>query len=436
MKRIIKKLTIYSIILFLVGLIVSSYISFNGTNYSYREAIQLKVYSAYKKFFLNNQRHTRSYSQEKVDELKVKEYQILLDQKEIDYFKDLWANYEKGAPSDGSICYSKEGSDYYKKNRKWVPAKIVENGDTFKIKMRTHGIQPDDHHFGDYFSFHLKGSKKVLGKKKLKFIIGEIMSTKPEILSYYSKKFNLIWSKPNKQVKARINNLPYKLFYLEDKFEDPLNRPIEKTDYTYYKSGIQALELSTQNLVKDLEKDTSKFPLKTKLQTVNKAILDRNAEKLLSFFDRDYLLNYFVAKSLLGFSGHECYQGNWYLFFNSQDSLFYPSINREPNFMKLREKGSLKEKLSFYNHPFVDRSNLELIFYHVVLSDETFYNDLKQKLNQVILNNEDEITANWESSIKNYNNLLTSNLPYDLLYPEKCLEDISENIEILKNLGE
>lgn len=84
-----KKFAIYSVVLFTIVLIVSSYISFNNTNYSYREDIQLKIFSTYKKFFLNNQRHNRSYNQKKNDELKVKQYHILLDQKEIDYFKEL-----------------------------------------------------------------------------------------------------------------------------------------------------------------------------------------------------------------------------------------------------------------------------------------------------------------------------------------------------------
>ena len=236
MKYIFKLLLVGGILIFIL-----SFIPYQNTNYSYKEVIQLKSLQLYKAIFLNGKDILDKYDDEKIKSLDVKVYHLLIDEKRMNYFDDLWSKYESDAPANGSKEYSKKGFEYYKENRKWVKVKAIENLDTFKVKMRTHGIQPDGHHLGNYFLFHLKKTKKVFSKKKMKFIIGERVNYTANINEFYSNKMNLIWAKPNEAVKVKINNYPEKLFYLEDKFFDPLSRPLISTSYKSYKSGIQAL---------------------------------------------------------------------------------------------------------------------------------------------------------------------------------------------------
>jgi len=183
-----------------------------------------------------------------------------------------------------------------------------------------------------------------------------------------------------------------------------------------------------------MENDTSLSEVESKMLKINKAILDKKSEAVLSYFDREYLLNYFTTKAILGYSGHECYEGNWYMFYNPNDSLFYPTISREPTMMNLKEEKDLKFNLSRYNHPFIDKSNLELTFYSVILSDRQFYLDLKKNISHTLNNNKKDLIENWNSSKSTFERLSKNDFIYRLLYPRKKLEEITNNISILEDL--
>ena len=415
----------------IVLFITLSLIPYKDTKFSFREVSQLKFLRHYREIFHNKINPLTEYNLDEIRKLDIKSYEILIDEKEVNYFEKLWKNYDNN-PNDSKLDDSLLGFDYYKKNRKWVKAKVVENNDTFSVKMRMHGIEPDGHYYGDYFSFHLKMNKKIYGVKKLKFIIGERIRFQADVLSFYSKKYNLVWAKPDEMVKVKINNLPERIFFKEGLYEDSLERPFKDTPIYYYKSGFQAMKAPVANLINLLKKDSVNSEFKTRLLEINQAIQKGNSKKLLSFFDKDYLTKYFIVKTILGFSGHECYPGNWYVFYNEKDSLFYPSISREPTFMNLNQ-GDLKNILTHYNHPLKARSNIGLPFYEVILNNDEFFHHYKTKLLNTVQSDRKEIISNWENSKENYSKLIKGDYLYKLLNIDKTLINIKDNLDYIES---
>lgn len=422
-----------ALVIFVFSLL--SLVKFNNTKYSYLDICKLKGSSIVRQMVYQGEDPLRTDNPEKSKVLNVPGFQLIYKEKAVNYFKELWQGYEAG--SDG-VTYTKEGVQYYKKNRAWRKAELISGKDTLKVKIRTHGIEPDGHHVGDYFSYQVKtiNGQHYKGSSKFKLIIYERLGFYVDLLSFYHEKYDLLWAKPAELVKVNVNGTGNKLFYLED--YGIANRHQYKGYRrlsTYgYKSGVEILKPPTV-WVKDgiLQSDNDSIE-KVDLLRLNQYLQDRDSIGMLTFFDEEYLIRYLVLKTILGYSGHECYPGNWYMYYDKTKRKFYPALSREPNLMTLNKNKNLLGNLTYYNHPVENRSSLRLNFYSIALANPSFYNRLKLKLKLTLANDRDEFITEWWKAKSYHENLVKGSAFLSMLKVDTKLQDIENNLEILENL--
>lgn len=423
--------------LFLVSLfcIVLSFIPFQGTKYSYLDVSRLKINALIKTSFYDGIDPLRSDIPKGIKSLDVPNIELIYKKKTKKYFKELWAGYEKGS---NSVTYSKEGVDYYSKNRAWKKAKLIEGTDTFKVYIRSHGIQPDGHHEGDFFSYQVKvrKGKKFRGNNKFKLLIYERIGFQADLLSYCSQKYSLFWAKPEELIKLKINGKQNKLYYLE-KYGVKIPKgytEVERLSIKGYKSGAEVLSTPGEWMKTAIDSSSHDSLRKYDLKQFNGLLTSRDSVRILSYFDQDYLIRFLVLKSIFGYSGHECYPGNWYMYYSSDQRKFYPALSREPSWVKLDEKKKLKTNLIYYNHPVEDRSHLELNLYSVLFANKNFYNDFIDQLEKTLIQDKSDLVANWDITKEQHERLVQGNPVMSLFDVKMKLEDIESNINILEKL--
>jgi hypothetical protein len=417
------------------GILSLNFILYKNTKYSYTDILKLKVSSILRSQLYNGEDPLRTDDRKKISELKVQNLKLLYEKKTVEYFKRLWAGYEKGS---NSVTYTKEGVAYYKKNRVWKKAKLVFGKDTLKVNIRSHGIEPDGHHVGDFFSYQVKirKGKNFKGKSKFKLIIYERLGFHANLLSFYQKKYNLLWAKPEELVKLNINGSGDKLFYIEA-YGATIPKEfgtMKRLAINGYKSGAEVLAEPTTWVKKAIEISDNDSIEKLDLLKMNEILISKDSIGIHDYFDSDYLIRYLVLKTILGYSGHECYPGNWYMYYNKVNRKFYPALSREPNLMKLNKQLSLKYNITHYNHPVEDRSSLKLNLYSVILSNPEFYSKYLIALKSTISEDKDELIKEWYNAKAYHKEIVKGSLVLSILKVDMKLRDIEKNFEILEKL--
>lgn len=419
----------------ILAFILISTVQYKGTKYSYLDVFKLKASSILRSSFYENEKLLRTDDPNKIVDLELPEIELLYKKKTRKYFTKLWEGYEQGS---NSVTYTKEGIEYYKKHRAWKKAKLVFKGDTLNVRIRAHGIEPDGHHEGKYFSLQVKTKKgkQFKGRSKFKLIIYERLGFHINLLQKYHEKFSLLWAKPEELVKLNINGRGYKLFYIEDygvKVPEDLG-PLKRLEIHGYKSGAEVLALPSQWVAPSIKQSGNDSLEKVRLLQLNQVLLERDSIKIIKFFDEDYLIKYLVVKAIFGYSGHECYPGNWYMYYDTTSQHFYPALSREPNLMTLNKEVSLKNNLIYYNHPVEDRSSLRLNLYSVLLANPDFYNKFKNVLKITITNEKNALIKDWWEAKLFHQEIVKGSLLLSALKVEMKLKDIETNLEILEEL--
>ena len=416
------------------GILSLNFILYKNTKYSYTDILKLKVSSILRSQLYNGEDPLRTDDKKNISELKVQSLELQYKKKTVKYFKKLWCGYEKGS---NSVTYTKEGKAYYKKNRIWKKAKLISGFDTISVNIRSHGIEPDGHHVGEFFSYQVKvrKGKKFKGKSKFKLIIFERLGFQVNLLSAFQKKYDLLWAKPEELIKLNINKTGDKLYYLEDY---GVKNPKGLTDMKMlvingYKSGLEVLDKPSELVKKAIKISENDSIEKLDLLTMNQILLSRDSVKLHDFFVEDYLIKYLVLKTILGYSGHECYPGNWYMYYNKMNRKFYPALSREPSLVLLNDEISLKKNISYYNHPVADRSDLRLNFYSILFSNTEFYDKYISALKTTISNDKNELIKEWWSARAYHESLVKGSSILSLLKVDMKLKDVENNINIIEN---
>ncbi|MCH2233965.1 MAG: hypothetical protein MK078_06895 [Crocinitomicaceae bacterium] len=424
-KRLIKW-CFYALIIFVLLLFVSEFIPYGNTNYSYLDFFRIKASRIIEKSSFKGQNPNDLLNQEVVDSLDIPFYSVSFDDDVQDYFNDLWKGYEEGF--DG-VTYSEKGQEYYIENRKWQKAMITTPSGTFKVKIRSHGKLPDNHHYGENFSFQVKGDelKEYYRVSKLRFIIYQRIKEKNDHLVFMEENFQLLRAKRNEMVKVSMNGNLEHLYFLEFNDLATSNQSNNKIlqEVGVHKSGISAMSNDV-----DIDKDElNNIRFKDEYMQFQKAIDENNSEYVLSVSEEEYLLNYFAVKAIYGFSGHECYPANFHMYLDTITMKFYPAISREPVFNPLYNKDDLKDALITYNHAVLDRSSTVLSYYKAVLSNSTFFSKLKAHLSSIIKEKSKAIISNWNENIERHKLYWQQSFLWYSLYPEKSLESIEDNLD-------
>lgn len=432
MKKILFSLVII-ISLFLGG---ASRIAYKDSTLSYLDVVRFKISSIYRKAIASE----KPLIQDDLDRnsnVDAPQFSLLYSKKKQKYFKKLWKGYEQGF---NDVSYTAAGIKFYQENRKWVKGKLVFEGDTFKVKIRAHGIQPDGHRVGDFFSYQIKvlKGKKVLGLRKFKLIIYERIGKSGFINQALANSYDLLWFKPQTLCKININGSKPKLFFIEEyelQKKDSDSAEFVRIEMGEYISGIDIMDIPKNELIESIGNAELDSVTRVDFISLNLCLQSRDSINIFNFFDEDYLMRYLAIKSIFRFCGHECFPGNVSIYYNKNNRKFYPAISREPQWMELDIDVSLKRNLCYYKHATVDRSQWRLNFYSTICSNEDFFSGFKEYLGDFVGTEKERIISIWDEGFNKDQDIIIGDWFLEAMYPRRDLQDIRDNFKTLETIN-
>ena len=357
-----KKLIYFILALLLAGVlffIFSSFFTFRNTFYSYQDAIRLKIHKEYRDLFINESNDYYFENADIVDTLNIPTYELIFSDTDNFHFKYLYEQYELGF---NSVEYTEEGKANYTRLNKYRRAQLVVNKDTFNVKIRSHGSQPDRDRIGEYISFRIKllDGRQLYNCTKFKLLIYDCMKHKSKVIDYLADEFSLIRSKQNELIKLKITGKKPKLYFFEHLTNNKIMEAqglssfrINKAKYFNDKSCVSARNNDTTYLNtaidsafadEDFQENITQG-LKNRYNNLNRDIKLQNSAKALDYFTLEYASSYLASRYIGNFNGHEQFQGNSIIYLDYASGKFFPTLNREP-FLH----GSIKDRTKIEEH--------------------------------------------------------------------------------------
>jgi hypothetical protein len=280
---------------------------------------------------------------------KLIQFDIKLPDKE---WNEISAHYMK-------LMEKKINNDEYLAGNIWHKAKLVYRGHPYRIKLRPHGREPSGHLHRGMMSLEIKirDNRNLFGGRKFNLIIYERIKYLFEPKKYLSEKLGITHIK-SQVAKVKIGNLGYKVFFIENKFDNSYfeingNSSLKVFKWAEFKSPIlstvrrpgisgkqkikaAAYEQNKSMLAKfgeslDLVKTdvNQKQYYLTFFNKLNTCIIENDLDCVKSYFDVEYISSFLALKELLGFKWHGVMPDNFFVAWNQSNGKLYPIINRD-----------------------------------------------------------------------------------------------------------
>lgn len=269
----------------------------------------------------------------------INEFELIIKKKHLDKLDTLYSRYHKGFPYTENKSED-FGLNYYSKNNKRFRAKLIIKKDTFDVKIKSHGKQPDLHKYKSYISLNIKANEKIekFLNKKISLIIYERIN----YLRYYdeiillAKYFNLEF-KPSSLVNVKIKNKKDHLFYVESKIDkNNIEEIFPNKKFLFVKNIFGDALISNYTFDQKEKFEKTKFTKDSifykKTILLNNYIKEKNIEQIIDLFNFDYLTNFQAFRTIGGLTGHGLRGENLELYFNLIDNKFYPIVHRDMYF--------------------------------------------------------------------------------------------------------
>lgn len=265
------------------------------------------------------------------------EFEFIISEKNLNDLDTLYSRYED--PNYGMYSQNPKkgyGLDYYSKNNKRFDAKLVYESDTLLVRVKSHGKQPDLHRYKSFISLNIKSDSKIksFDENKFKLIIYERVNYRKnydEILAI-ANLFDLEFI-PSTLINVKFKDFGEHLYYLEYSLNnDNLKKVFPSKNFFFFKGldGNIILDNSKKQL-KSLNKlrNSKDSVVYNKIISLNKDIKEGNRDSILTYFDFDYITNFETFRTISGLTGHGLEGENLELFYNLDDSKFYPIVHRD-----------------------------------------------------------------------------------------------------------
>jgi len=287
---------------------------------------------------------------------------LKLSRKDQAHFSDLYKKF-----NDGDY-----GVLYYAQNNKWRKAKLVFEGNEYRIRIKAHGKNPSGHQDNEFISFAVKmePGKLIMGANRFSLIVRSRIYTNRLLilkLAEYLGLHHLL----DDIVRVKINGHAGKYFFFEKKFDNKFmeasgNSSLKRFEFseTIFESGDKSLVRATDNSPYSEEKlkeyltaslleeglpRNSFDPIISRYTALDKAIATRSLD-VKEFFDPDYIAKYDALSTVMGFVGHSYMRSNFFVFYNLANGLYYPSVTRDsiPSSLVLSSREPLEKRLTVW----------------------------------------------------------------------------------------
>jgi|GEM_PF-6771111 len=287
-----------------------------------------------------------------IHSLQIPRFKLHLSNKDVAHLANLYRKYENGGEGNFNV-------EYYQKNNVWRKATLEIDGVPYRIKVRSHGSQPDDHRDGRYVSLAIKlrDDKQVYNANRFNLIIYPRIRGRHEKINWYSKTFGLP-QQIDRLVALSINDWKPALYYMEHRLDNAhfevSDHPSWKRFGDYNKSMLhgeyipgtdreaehESLYLRLAGLLEEegVASLVQRGMLR-KYDQLNEKILNGDVEGVEKFFVLDKIASYEAARLLAGFRGHGTTANNAMFFFDTSAGLFQPAMHRDfyTDFLKDRK---------------------------------------------------------------------------------------------------
>jgi hypothetical protein len=281
--------------------------------------------------------------------LNLKVFRLVLSKRDINHFMNLHSELE----------HDDNGINYYANNNVWRKAKLVYNEKEYKIKIKSHGRNPSFHRNGFHISYSIKlrGNEQIKNMKRFNLIVRDHIQPFKFITYSVADDFNLL-NKKEKLVSVIINNWEPKTYYFDIRMNNQYMEVSGKSSYVRYGYSadktlstnktflIDSWDYNKEEYDKSFYKTFNKIKISKDLKdtyyniynTLNSAIIKKDIDLVVSFFDFDYITSFLAANSILGHGGHFAYKANFYIFYNTADGKLYPAFTRDTNIHNIKPR--------------------------------------------------------------------------------------------------
>lgn len=368
----------------------------------------------------------------------IKIIKIKFNKEDNQHFKRLFKDYIPELDPSKENANSKFLS-YYSENNNWKKNTLTINGDSFDVKIKSHGRTPFEHKFGKYFSLSIKFKSKPFPffSKRVNFVIYNRIQLSSEILKLLSSKFNL-YSPKFELVSASVGKSGDYYYFIEERINEDFfiarNLPMvifnDNIDGSLiYNGNIKTTELS-KRLIKELKDrdDLSselKFQIKNDYLNFNESILKKNMNSLKQFFDMDYMSRLNAFRTVYGSDGHGFASTNIEMAYDTVSRLFYPINHRDMISTTLIN--------CKYPYEFMDSKREKIPFWILLDSDSVFREKTSQQVKIFLSNNNKSSVKKELDSIHEF---YKSAYNYEFSYINNVFDgkSIIENIECLEKI--
>ena len=273
-----------------------------------------------------------------VNSLNINEMKLQIPNKVQQKFDLIYSKYD----NDYSSKKYKSFVKYLNKNNTWEKAKLTHLDKSYNVLVKLHGKTPSQHFENDYYSLGIKmlGKDKINGVSRFNLIVYWRIRYKSDLLKLFAKKMDLNF-KENILTKIKINDKREKLYYFEFRLNKEYFKKINKSELITlkYKSNhsliycygtIESYKLKLKKAIKKIDvNDSLKNIIYDEYLSLSMAIYKKDLNKILTYFDIDYLSRVQAFRYLYADNGHGFFGGNLETAFNVSNLKFYPIIHRD-----------------------------------------------------------------------------------------------------------
>lgn len=276
------------------------------------------------------------------ERLDLPEFRLTLSRDDVVHFTELYHKLKN------------EDRENYIKANTWRKAKLYYDAKQYDIKIKMHGKSPDGHKKGKFISYavKLKKSDSIFGATKFSLIIWDRIPEDYKLVSDLANEMDII-KQSEQLINLKINSWEPKLYYFEKEINDEYLEFIGKSSFRsfefdekadssdkalilYYENGdVESFEEQSFMEKMDQVFDRTKYTephidaIKERYLSLNKTIHDNDDEKILEYFDLDYISSYLATRLLLGLNWHGINKSNLRLLYDSSSGKFYPTLRRD-----------------------------------------------------------------------------------------------------------
>ena len=327
-------------------------------------------------------------------------------------------------------------SKHLKKHNKWSSATLDYENESYNIKVKIHGKSPSQHIEGNHYSLGIKllDGKQINGVSRFNLIVYWRIRSNYDVAIHLAKTADLLYLEDILSV-VSINDRAPKLYFFEYRLQDGYLNKLDNKNLTYLKTKCRSAAVySTGNIdtcnayvaksIKMLKlTDSISEALYNTYAELNNAIIEENTDKVLSFFDLDYLARVQAFRYVLGCDGHGFMNDNLMVLLDTNTKIFYPIIYRDHDPRPL-DISRLSKKF--------DGSNLsEYPLLFTVLSKSDLLAE-KTKAYLIEMINEERLAPGTIDSIQQEHNSYYYSSSYKQSLGLQPSHPVEENIKLIK----